>query len=305
MKLELSPIGIEKILKKDNWQDNYREEFLSRLGDLNKHKEKFSDSYFINKIHPLLLEKFSDDAIREQITKSINITFGKSMLLIKMISDIPKLIAEATNQIKKYGDAPVGPLPNQVVEQMDEKEKESWKEATLVLMNSPISLQYYIGVFVSELFFAYESMCRTINIASCYVYALKALDNKSIIQHGEIHKTLKRLTGKKGDNLFCTMCPINHNCKNKYYSKLAAMYEVLYHLRGIKDYRNEFLDICHDSDFFNIIIPVFGIKAIEYADDIMNFLLKGYIVNPISISKFKEALLPHIMDVLGERSNDT
>jgi hypothetical protein len=166
-------------------------------------------------------------------------------------------------------------------------------ELRLQLRNGNLMIQYQIssymnmiGVLLSEQFFAVETMCRMILIGSCVEFALKSVNVNTVIQHKEIHLALKRMGNKNDEKLTCKLCAFRKDCKkSEDFLILAQIYELFYHLRVIKDYRQEFWD----AEFFVQIFKDGNLRhmlnLVMAVEQIQNKIDSDYWTIPFSITE--------------------
>lgn len=296
--LGLSPTAIQSILQKENWVTIYRNELIERtsnLSEINFPAERFKDSIKPS-LEKALQKELSESPdkinIRESIRRWMVISHNKSALLIKFLDLIPKELSESKKIIAHFKDVPIGPQDSDVVEQMNENDRKRWHEGSIAFYFAGLSANNIVGLFVSELFFTIEAMCRVICIGSCLEFAIKTVLPTTTIQHDEIYKTLNRLSREANSKVTCKLCPINEDCSRlDSYSKLASIYELLYHLRVIKDYRLEFY---FESQLTEFLIGEYLAKGFEITllfDKIMDRLFHSYLRAPISVADQKEKIL--------------
>ena len=101
------------------------------------------------------------------------------------------------------------------------------------------------------------------------------------------------LAGEGGDNVTSKMCPINEKCGIGSYLSIAQVYELLYHIRAIKDYRMEFY---FNADLLSFLVNEYinkGFQALCVVDEVSDRLLKEHLINPLPLSVLKEMVLRH------------
>lgn len=295
--LGLSPSAIQSILQKENWVKIYRNELIERTSNLSEidfPSERFNDSIkpFLEKALQKELSESPDRVnIRESIRRWMLISHNKSALLIKLLDLVPKELAKSNEIITHFNDIPIGPQDSDVVEQMSEIERERWHEGSIATSFAGLSINNIVGLFVSELFFTIEAMCRVICIGSCLEFAIKTVLPTTIIQHDEVYKTLKRLGFDGNSKVACKLCPANQDCSGfDSYSKLASIYELLYHLRAIKDYRLEFYFEKELTEFLLGEYLAKGFETTSIFDKIMDRIFHSYMRAPISVADQKEKI---------------
>ena len=269
-------------------------ERTSNLSAIDFPSERFNTS-----IKPLLEKALENELsespekvnIRESIQRWMLISHNKSALLIKLLDLIPKELSESNKIFTHFKDVPIGPQDSDVVEQMNEIERERWHEGNIAISFAGLSINNIVGLFVSELFFTIEAMCRVICIGSCLEFAIKTVLPTTIIQHDEVYKTLKRLGLDSNSKVTCKLCRANQDCSGfDSYSKLASFYELLYHLRVIKDYRLEFYFEKNLTDFLLGEYLTKGFEITSIFDKIMDRLFHSYLRFPVSVADQKEKI---------------
>jgi hypothetical protein len=290
--LGFSVNSIQSILSKDSWVAIYQEELCERLVGLEKTQNNFVKGNFVELIKPQLERifenKLSEFEIRELIRKWLMIVILKSNSLIKLLEHIPNELNEADKVYKKYSDVTLGPIDCETVDKMSSEQKIKWHEGSIITFYAATSVKNLLGIYASELFFTFEALCRVICNASCLEYAVKVFIPNAVVQHNEIYKTLRKLSGENSNNVGCKLCPICGSCFNKDFLKIASIYEVFYHIRAIKDYREEFYDNVEFQIFLRDDYLQKSFKALCIADNITNDLLKNYLRYPLTIAETRE-----------------
>lgn len=228
--LGLSPLAIQSILKKENWVDIYRNELIERTSNLSEidfPSERFSDlikPYLKKALKKELSESPDIVNIRETIQRWMTISHNKSSLLIKLLDLVPEELNKSNEIISHFKDVPIGPQNADIVEQMSEIERVRWHEGNIATFFAVLSINNIVGLFISELFYTIEAMCRVICIGSCLEFAVKSVLPTTIIQHDEVYKTLKRLGLDSNFKVVCKICPASQECSGiDSYSKLASI----------------------------------------------------------------------------------
>lgn len=301
--LGFSTKSIQSILQKENWVEIYRQELTDRLSALEEIKDAFPKRRFVRVIKPQLdfLEK-SNVNVREPIRRWMLISHSKFYSLLKILSQLPKELSEAEEIGKKYSGVPIGPLDPEIFKQMSKTEIQRWHEGNIILNYTTTSIQNFLGIFVSELFFTIEAMCRAICTGSCLYFAVKSVSPEITIQHNEIFKTLRRLDNEK-NNVSCKLCSLKNKCSIYGYSKIADVYELFYHIRAVKDYRLEFYFTKKLLKFLFGEYVRKGFQATYIIDTIMNRLFLGYLESPLSLEEETEKIM-NILSSLGKISTD-
>jgi hypothetical protein len=288
-----------------DWVKIYKEELIIRLLGLEEVKNAFPERRFINLIKPQLdiifPKEFSKKSkimdIRESIRRWMIIANLKSFSLIKILDQIPKELSESAEICSKYSDIPIGPLDSETVRQMTHEKLKKWREGNIALFYTGVSITNLLGIFVSELFFTIEAMCRAICIGSCLNFAVKSILPDITIQHNEIFKTLKWLADNEKNSVNCKLCPINNECNINAYSKIAEIYELFYHMRAIKDYRAEFYFNTEFKEFLLNEYMIQSFKAACIIDNIMNKLFLNYLTSPLSLAAQKRRNIKDLIKI--------
>ncbi len=231
--------------------------------------------------------------IRPSIQKWSLIGDMKAYYLIRLREQMPSQLFELGTVIGEYHDVPIGPTDTEVVQRMTEKELERWHRGNVMVYYTNISLFNLFGIFVSELFFALEAMCRAICSCACLQYAIEAADSNVIIQHQQVHKTLKMLAQGGGQGVNCKLCSIRQECRISACLSIAAVYELFYHIRVIKDYRLEFY---YNNDWLPFMTNEYvdkGFQALCTVSEIQSRLMKGYLENPLPVSTLERIVATH------------
>lgn len=284
MNLGISAQSVQSLISKSNWANIYCDEFQKRLNDLKNCS--FPEKYFYNSILDLLKNSYENEQIRSILQKWMLIADYKAQTLIMILSLIPEQHKKFEDIRKEYKEVPLGPQEASIIDKMSEQDRQAWHEGNIAISFTATSQINLFSLFVSELFFSAEAYCRAICIGSCLEFAHKALTPTVTTQHDEVYKALKKLGDKKGDNIACKICMSKNICKkNESYQKLSAMYELLYHLRTIKDYKLEFY---FDKDFISFLIQQVipnGIIVLSAFDETKRKIFLNYLNSPFSLSE--------------------
>jgi len=293
--LGLSTNAVKSILQRNDWVRLYSRELDERVSDIKGNEQTFPERRFLELIKPRLENIFDPDAMQYQVRESIRkwafIGDMKAYYLIKLLEEIPIQLSEASKTYREYSDIPMGPQDEDIVQRMTKEERERWHRGNVTLVYTSVSVQNLLGIFASELFFGLEAMCRAICSGSCLSYAIKAALPDATIQHNEIYRTLRTIAGEGGDNVTCKMCPMSAQCGIGSYLSIAQVYELFYHIRAIKDYRQEFY---FNADLQSFLVNDYihkGFQALCIIDEVRSRLLKGYLVSPLPVSVLKTMVL--------------
>ena len=290
--LGLTAKSVESIVLKKEWVQIYRTHLDYNYSNL--HVNEFPENTFMNLIKPQLIITLKNDfenalvesKIRKSLQKWTLLAGFKSYYLIRLKQLIAAEILEHKEIQKKFSDIPRGPTSASTIDKMSPENQLRWHIGNILITYKESSVTNLLGNFVSEQFFTLEAFCRSISIGSCLEFALKSILPNVVIQHDEIHKTLKKLGTQKNDRISCKMCPINEKCvRNKAYSNLADIYALYYHLRVIKDYK---IDYLRDSKFENFLLEDFLNKSFKITceiEKIENKIYSDYWFSPFSLEK--------------------
>lgn len=297
VRLGLSPSAIHLFLQKPDWIDIYCNELIQRCIGLSEND--FPQKYFTKIIKPRLeraLEKeLSGKAkridIRNTVQRWMLISHYKAQSLIRLMLLIPGELTLLKQTLDKYNGIPIGPVHSDVFHNMTNDEKDSWHQATIALAFSHSSVMNILGLFVSELFFTFEAMARTLCIGSCLEFALKSILPSVTIQHDEINQSLRRLGKRDKEKVACRLCPINDECfQSPSYYKISLIYELLYHLRTIKDYRLEFYFEHGMAPFILEYLVPKGFESLCVIDKVLNRIFQEYMISPLPLVNHKEEI---------------
>jgi hypothetical protein len=171
-------------------------------------------------------------------------------------------------------------------DKLSPEEKQRIREATIAGSFCYYNYISELGLLLSELFFSVEAAFRCVCIGSCLEYSVKAVQGRTPIQHDEVFKTLNLLSSGTRDSLRCITCKIRGTCaRNPDFQKLSNLYELLYHLRVVKDYR---LELYWETSFKplleNELVPR-ARSILVKCDEIVDSIFRGYLRGPISLSQ--------------------
>lgn len=295
--LGLSPNAIQSVLQKTDWVNIYKQELSERCSDLNA--MGFPEKYFVNAIKPhlekALQDEISNDSKKDELRKIIQrwmlVSEFKSQSLIRLLLLIPDELSLSNRVKKKYRAVPIGPQDSDVVDQMTPEELQNWHEGSLAIFFAGTSISNLLGLFVSELFFTFEAMARVLCIGICLEFAIKSILPSIIIQHDEIHKTLRRIGNESKQKVSCKMCSLQEICfRSLSYQKISQIYELFYHLRAIKDYRLEFY---FEPELTTFLIKDYmpqGFAIACVADEAIDRIFSGYMKSPLLLKDYKDKI---------------
>lgn len=278
--LNLSAHSVQKILQNDKWVDVYRKHLDNCHSQIIE--SRFPMNIFPDIIKPQLVKTLKIDhsnqdvdfLIRTNLQKWSLLSCYKYQFLIRLQQLIPLEIDDTKKIRDFYSDVPLGPIEHAIFEKLSEDNRIKWSEGSKMVYFKDSSLKNFIGIFVSEEFFITEAMCRVLLIGTCFEFALKSILPNTVLQHDEIHKTLKRLGSKKHDKVACKMCGVNKECiQRDIFLDLANFYCLLYHLRVIKDYKMDFFD---NPDFTHFLLNDFFTKGFEITCNLENMINKNF-----------------------------
>jgi hypothetical protein len=297
MNLGFSANSVRNVLKNKNWVEIYKNELHTRMKGLNI--TKFPQCNYAKNINFYLEEGLDTDIshdikgfIRSYIASWMQISHLKSYSVIKSSCLIKDQLEDSLKILQEYEDIPIGPQGKRIIKETDGSKVTKYFNGNLMIFYSEASISNTLGLFVSELFFAIEAMLRVICIGSCLEFAIKSILPHIVIQHDEIHKTLKRLGKNESEKVTCRLCVLKHKCirKNQYLI-LASLYELFYHLRVIKDYRREFYFNDLLSDFIITEYISKGMNILFKLDNIVKRIFSDYMTTPYSLSDHKKRIL--------------
>lgn len=299
--LGISLKGIVQNLQKDNWVDVYQYELTTRTTG-------FSYSDFPEGIFNKQLKRKIENALKNEIkSKKANpretiqrwwvISTNKGFSLLRLMKIIPHEISKISKIFALYEGAPLGPQDETVVNAMDSENIVQWRRSTLETFYSRMSTNNLYGLYISELFFTFEAMCRLLCISSCIDFAIRAFSPTITVQHDEIYQTLKRISSKDKDSgrIICKLCPIRKQCgTTDIYYKTALLYELFYHLRVIKDYRLEFYFDPNIESLLKMLNDELIPKSdfvICTLDKALNRLFDEYMFSPLLLENVKDTIM--------------
>jgi len=285
--LGFSAKSVSRILGSDNWVEVYRQELKERIEKIDV--KAIPREYFSKEIRPLL-ETFVGDRpevdIRRIVQKWMLIFTYKAWAVLRIYDLIPRDKAIHDAIYTKYRNIPSIPLDSVAYERMSDQEKKQWHEGHLARSYSNYNYRNVLGLFCSELFFAVEAACRVICIGTCLDFSIKSLLSNIVIQHDEVFKTLKRIGSERADNVSCITCASKQKCHEiPSVTDTAAMYELCYHIRVIKDYKLEFY---WEETFKNFVENDYvanGVELLSSFESILESLFSGFLESPFSIKK--------------------
>lgn len=303
----ISPQTLFRLLENKNWLRVHKSRLRSIVGQLkslsknwNSNKSTILEKHFLP-----ILNSQEKEILRNRLRVWWRLAWHKhlwafqSMLLMEdeTKSDLDTWSNEI--EISKKGTGPHG---DDVIKSMTPEEHERWKNATLIrnaLHSKKIGL---VSVYVSERFFSFESLAKSLCSASCIQFLYKVIAPNSIIQHDEVLKVLLRLGKDKSKIAICKVCRFQTDCQTQSeFDLFACAYVALIHARMIKDYREEciFDPSVSDyfmGDFFDLSQDL--IFMIEEFDDIS---LGSFLWRPFSFSEIIRLLMKEIIDKKGNR----
>jgi len=294
--LGFSVNAINKILNKEKWVEIYKNELISISTKIDSNK--ISAGSFSKIINPELQKTLAQESkidkylIRKTIAKWMQISHLKAFSLFKILPLISDQIKDSLNIYTKFQSIPIGPQEIEVVEKMDNKTCKRWRNGNLMIFFTEASISNTLGMFVSELFFTIESMLRVLCIGNCIEFAIKAIMPDYVIQHDEIHKTLKRLGKSDSDKVSCKICKLNSICsRNDQFSLIAQIYVLFYHLRAIKDYKREFYFNDSLSDFIICHYVHDGLDVLFEIDKFIKRTFNEFLMFPYNLSDIHSQII--------------
>lgn len=291
IQLGFTASSIQKIIEKNDWVKIYKNELENRIHLLLA--SHLPERYFKDSILSVLKKNISTANIsnskwyiRDRVAKRMQICHLKAFSLFKITQLIQEQLESSLDIYKKYESVPIGYQDSITIKAMSETEIKNWREGSRQIFFCEASISNVMGIFVSELFFTLESMLRVICIGSCIEFALKSILPNNVIQHDEIHKTLKRIGNPNTNKIACKLCVLKEKCENHFkYSPLALIYELVYHIRAIRDYKREFYFNDNLTDFIVTNYVGKGLDIIFYFDLEISKLYKDYLIFPYTLSE--------------------
>lgn len=291
MGLGFSANAVANLLKTDDWIDRYR----SHMVNAEKELQSFapSDGHFKRVLFHEIEECTADiDVnIRSTVQRWMLLFHYKSLSAFRVLKLLEQDTALYSSVQKKYLGVDPGPRTKEEADKLSPEEKQQVHEATIAGSFCYYNYISELGLLLSELFFSVESAFRCVCIGSCLEYSIKAVQGRTTIQHDEVFKTLRVLSSGTRDNLKCITCKIRRTCTpNPDFQKLSDLYELLYHLRVVKDYR---LELYWEAPFKllleNELVP--RVRSIlTKCDEIVDSIFSDYLGGPISLSQELEEI---------------
>lgn len=181
-----------------------------------------------------------------------------------------------------------GPQEEKIVKAMTAEERETWRVANITTMALSAKWTGLISLHITERFFAFESLAKSLCAARCIDFCYKAIDPNSIIQHQEVWKTLKRLGADRKNNNTCRLCRLATDCHVVEEASLFAQsYIALIHMRMLKDYREELLFNTKVQEYF--AGPLFDLmgELLFLIEEYNDMVLGKFLSRPLS---FREGI---------------
>jgi hypothetical protein len=308
MKNELgfSATAIQKMLSNEKWVEIYQSELKTRSESLNaKAFEKGMFNTFLKeKLQKSLASEISKDEhyIRNGIAKWMQISHLKAFSMFCVMPFVQAQLKKTLEIYTRYHDVPLGPQDGKLVKKMDEEMLEKWRDGNMMIFYGEASINNVLGLYVSEVFFTTEAMLRIICMGSCIEFGIKTILPNQIIQHDEIYKTLKKLSNDDYGKVNCRLCSMNDKCPRRLeFGHLAAVYEVLYHLRAIKDYKREFYFNDSLTDFLIKDFTPVGLNIVFVLDEIINNVYSDFLMFPYTLKDTYKSVRKNSESVKGKK----
>ncbi|MDL1969486.1 MAG: hypothetical protein LWW94_00660 [Candidatus Desulfofervidaceae bacterium] len=285
-KLYLSPNSVSKLLSDESWVETYFKFFEEAVNHLETCKFPDNDLLKIRILDPMGL-RYLD--YRSEFQRWMLIAYYKNKGLLKAFHDLDNDLKLHDMAKSKYDGIELGPIPEDIAQNLNEKDLDTIRKANIILGYTKISILNTCGHFISELFFSFEAMCRVICMSSCLEIFLKTITPNISLQHQDISKALNRLSNPERDRVLCKMCKADSVCKSyPVFRYLADFYLLLYHMRIIRDYRKEyFLTEGLANRLINTFL-LYGFRAVCKAEKIMGKSIGNRMRFPLSLSEEKE-----------------
>jgi len=176
-----------------------------------------------------------------------------------------------------------GAQESEVVKNMTLKELENWSNANLTASALQAKSAGMTSINVSERFFAFESLAKSLCSASCIQFLYRVINPNTVIRHDEVLKALKQLGSDKKSNNICKVCRFQSRCQGQpEFTIFARAYVALMHIRMIRDYREEYI---FDSKIQNYFIGEFfdlSQELIFFMEEFDDMALGDFLSRPIS-----------------------
>jgi hypothetical protein len=295
--LHLSPNSVTKLLSDESWVGTYFDYFKEAANNIEKCELPDDDLLKRRILEPMGI-RYLD--YRSDFQRWMLIAHYKNKSLLKAFHDLDNNLESYNSAKDKYAGVKLGPIPQDVAQNLSEKELSTIRDANIILSYTAISILNTCGHFISEIFFSFESMCRVICMASCLEIFLKTVTPNVSIQHQDISKALNRLSNPERDRVLCKMCKADSCCKSSdIFKYLSDFYMLLYHMRVIRDYHKEYYMA---KDLAAKLIDQFlidGFKAICKTEKLMEKTIGNRMVSPLPISDEKEKVTNILLKLKG------
>jgi len=194
------------------------------------------------------------------------------------------------------------PISDDKYELMPSHEKLALHEATFIQQALRARDVGFFCLYISEVFYAYEAFCRAICCALCWDFLESVLD-ESVVMHGHVWKALKRLGADRNTASKCKECRFAESCTRHAEGPiLAAIYLRLFHLRVLRDYRE---NIYMDGELLSYVtgpLEPMCREASFLAEEYLASSLGGFLMMPASL-RDTAAVLSQIGLIQEEKSN--
>jgi len=295
----IDPSALEKIIKYDGYVDDlkkYIQEDQEKLSGSIKFKNQLSNN-FNNNILKYLNEELNIADYRTNISKLGRLIFSKFSYMVSMLNDIENKIEKfKKNLVLEYKGVPYEKFWEEDAYEIFKNNVDDVEEIRSITIRNYIysnELSSYISKIANEWFFIIENICKIYCGFTCYEFAVKLATHK-IINHGDVHKTLKRLSKEKKEKVQCIVCKNKGNCKFKFdFKMLANIYAYSMRIRQLADYTEQ---MQHNTSLSNFVINRYSkllIQLVTELDEQIWFVLQGFLVTPLELKdivKFAEHL---------------
>lgn len=274
----ISPKVLAKLVQNKDWIGLHRSNLSSIVAEL----QNLSGGW--SKTAPTVLEecflprlrKEEKDHLRYKIREWWQLAWCKNMWAhqsMRLARNEPLFdMVNWRQAIQAAEKWPKWPVDSKAIDSLSPEEVQRRIDATLITKGLEMKWAGLTSLYISEHFYAFESLTKALCSVCCIDFLLKILDPNAIIQHSELQKALKRLGAPRRKSKICRLCSYSHKCEaHREFVLFAAGYVALTHMRMVKDYRNVFMALSDElrgyleSDFFNLAQElVFLIE--EYSD---------------------------------------
>jgi hypothetical protein len=243
----ISPQELLKFIKNNDWIIIHRLRIQSIVEELKSLSVKWNDDRpTILEEHFLpLLEPSEKETLRERIRAWWLLAWQKHLWSLQSRFLIAREersdLMTWSDEIENFRKWP-GPQEDEVVRKMTSKELRDWANANFTASALQAKSAGMTSINVSERFFAFEALAKSLCSASCIQFLYKVINPDTVIKHDEVLKALKQLGLDKKKNSVCRVCRFQSCCQGRpEFGAFARAYIALMHIRMIRDYREEYI----------------------------------------------------------------